>query len=424
MSSARAVLLACAMIAMMVGAVLLVGCPSKKPEMAKGPGPMSGMDGSPGPGEKGQGAAGGAEKGAAPTGEPIKIGAIFSVTGPGSPLGEPEKQAAEMIEEQVNAAGGVLGRPVEIIVRDDKSTTNDAVLACTDLIETDKVVAIVGPSNTPNTMAIKDKCQEAKMPLVSCAAGRTITDPLASFVFSVPQTDQLAVGKIVEFLQAQKITKVASIVVATQYGEGGQKQLEAQLKPAGIELVASEQFGAEDTDMTAQLTKIKDLEPGAVVCWGTNPGPAHVAKGMKKLAMTMPLIQSHGVANAKFLELAGDAAEGVQLPAGRLIVVDQLPAEGEQKKVLDEFAKAFKDKYSKDADTFAGHAHDSLHIVLKAIEAAGKTDAEALRDAIEQTTGFVGTAGTFNYSATDHNGLGKDAFVWVTVEGGKWKLVQ
>lgn len=416
----RAVLVGCTLVALVLGVATLVGCP-KSPEPESQP-PEGGMTGLPGYGESEGGPAG--EGGAAPTGEPVKIGAIFGVTGGAAPLGEPEKRAAEMIEEQINAAGGVLGRPLDIIIKDDKSETNEAVLACTDLIETEKVVAIVGPSTTPNTMAIKDKCEESKVPLVSCAAGKTITEPLASFVFAVPQTDLLAVAKIVKYLQAEKITKVAIICDGNPYGDSGRQQMEKQFPAAGIEILASEQFGTNDTDMTPQLTKIKKLEPGAVVCWGTNPGPAHVAIGMKKLGMAMPLIQSHGVANAAFLELAKEAAEGVQLPAGRLIVVDQLPEGGEQKDVLTKFAADFKEKFSKDADTFAGHAYDSLHIVIKAIEAAGKDDREAVRDAIEKTSGFVGTAGTFNYSPTDHNGLTEDAFVWVKVEGNKWTLVE
>ena len=360
----------------------------------------------------------------APTGEPIKIGAIFSVTGHMAPLGEPEKMTVELLAEQINAAGGVLGRPLEVIVKDDKSETTEAVMAAKDLIETQNVVAVIGPSGTPTTLAIVDICEQAKVPLISCAAGRPITDPIKPYVFSVPQTDALAVARIIDFLKADGITKVATIYVANPFGESGQQQLEAQLAEADIALVTSESFGSDDTDMTAQLTKIKGTDAEAVICWGTNPGPAHVAKGMKKLGMPQQLIQSHGVANKKFLELAGDAAEGIMLPAGRLIVWEAVPDDHVQKAVLKEFAEAFKGKYGIEADTFAGHAYDALHIVTKAIQAAGDTESEKLREAVEQTQGFVGTAGVFNYSATDHNGLTKDAFVWVKVEDGDWRLAE
>jgi branched-chain amino acid transport system substrate-binding protein len=394
--------------------VVIAGCP-----------PKGGSTGETGVSSKtnAMSATGGAQPEAA-AGEKIKIGAIFSVTGPMAPLGEPEKNAAELIAGEVNAAGGVAGKQIELIVKDDKSETTDAALAAKDLIETEKVCAIVGPSGTPTTLAIADICQNAKVPLLSCAAGNAITNPIRSFVFSVPPTDVLAVSKILDYLQAQKIKSVAVIYVATPYGESGNKQLKEQLGKAGIKITTAESFGPKDTTMTGQLTKIKGTSPDAVICWGTNPGPASVARDMKKLGMTMPLIQSHGVANAKFIELAGEAAEGVQLPAGRILVWQSIPDSNKQKAVLSEFASAYKTKYTKDADTFAGHAYDSLHILLNAIEAAGGTDPDKLREAIEKTKEFVGTAGLFTYSPTDHNGLTKDAFVWVKIEKGAWKLAE
>ena len=401
--------------------VVLAGCPAKPKLEPPAGNPTANISSGNAAGNGGTATSG---KAAATSGEPIKIGAIFSVSGPNAPLGEPEKAAAQMIEKQVNANGGVLGRQISVIVKDDETQEVKAVTAAKDLIETERVCAIIGPSGTPTTMAIKDICEKAGVPLISCAAGRPITAPLAKWVFAVPQTDALAVAKVLDHLKAQKITSVATIYVANPYGESGQKQLEAQLKPAGIKIMASESFGPKDTDMTAPLTKIKASNPAAVICWGTNPGPALVAKGMQKLGMKMPLIQSHGVANGKFLELAGDAAEGVTLPAGRLIVWQAVPDSNPQKAVLKDFATAFKEETKKDADTFAGHAYDSLHILLKAIETAGGDDRAKVRDAIEATKGFVGTAGVFNYSATDHNGLTKDAFVWVKVAKGGWALAE
>jgi branched-chain amino acid transport system substrate-binding protein len=393
--------------------MVIGGCPPKVSPTTGPEGPAANMMGNMAKGQA-----------STPAGEKIKIGAIFSVTGPMAPLGEPEKNTAELIAEQVNASGGLLGKQIELIVKDDKSETTEAALAAKDLIETEKVCAIIGPSGTPTTLAMADICQQAKVPLLSCAAGRAITSPIRSFVFSVPPTDVLAVSKILDYLQAQKIKSVAVIYVATPYGESGNKQLKEQLGKAAVKITTAESFGPKDTTMTAQLTKIKGTSPDAVICWGTNPGPASVARDMKKLGMSMPLIQSHGVANAKFIELALDAAEGVQLPAGRLLVWQSIPDSNQQKAVLSEFATAYKAKYSKDADTFAGHAYDSLHILMQSIEAAGGTDPEKLRDAIEKTKDFVGTAGLFNYSATDHNGLKKDAFVWVKIEKGAWKLAE
>ncbi len=318
----------------------------------------------------------------APQGEPVKIGAIFSVTGPASPLGEPEKNAVEMLVVQVNEAGGVLGRPLEVIIKDDGSMPDGAVKAANDLIE-QGVVAIIGPSRTPTTMPLKEICQEAGVPLISCAAGKTITDPVASYVFAVPQTNTLAVAKCFEYLDKQGIDKVASIYVANAFGEDGQNNIEAIAADKGVEIVATETFGGDDTVMETQLTKIKAAGPDALICWGTNPGPALVTKQAKTIGLDVPILQSHGVANMQYIEQAGEAANGVQLPAGRLIVWDQLPDDDSFKGLLEEFADAYQAKYGQAPNTFAGH---------------------------------------FKYSAEDHNGLTLDAFVWVEIVDGGWKL--
>ena len=359
-----------------------------------------------------------------PTGEPIKIGAIFSVTGGNAPLGDPEKKAVELLVDQINESGGVLGRPLEVIVKDDKSEPTETVLATKDLIEGEEVVAIIGPSGTPTTMAIKDVCQEKQVPLVSCAAGKTITDPVASYVFAVPQTNTLAVAKVFDYIVGQGIKKVAVIYVADAYGEDGYNNMKTIAAERGVDLVTVETFGGQDTDMTAQLTKIKAANPEAIICWGTNPGPAIVCKNANTLGIEVPILQSHGVANMKFIELAGDAANGIQLPAGRLIVYDQIAADDPQKEVLDKFAADYEAKYGNPPNTFAGHAYDALWVTVKALEQAGEADRAKLRDVIEEIEDFVGTAGIFNYSPEDHNGLTADAFVWVEIVDGAWKLVE
>ncbi len=184
--------------------------------------------------------------------------------------------------------------------------------------------------------------------------------------------------------------------------------------------VAAETFGDNDKEMTVQLTKIKATDAQAVLVWGTNPGPAQIAKNMKQLGMTMPLFQSHGVANQKFIELAGDAAEGVVFPAGRLLIADRLPDSDPQKAVLLAYSREFQAKYGKTADTFGGHAYDAINLLVRAIEKVGGDKAK-IRDELENTTGFVGTGGIFNMSKDDHNGLRKGAFAMIRVVDGKWQ---
>ncbi len=328
-----------------------------------------------------------------------------------------------MLGEQVNAQGGVLGgQPLEVITEDDGSIPDGAARAARDLIE-QGVVAIIGSSRALTTMPLKKLCQEAKVPLISCAADKTITDPVASYVFAVPPTNTLAVAKCFEYLEKERIDTVASIYAADSFGEDGQKNIEATAAAKGIEIVATETFGEEDTDMATQLTKIKAADPGALLCWGTNPGPALITRQARTIGLDVPILQSHGVANMEFIELAGEAANGVQLPAGRLIVWEQLADDDPFKSLLQEFAGAYEAKYGEAPSTFAGHAYDAFWITINAIEMAGEADRAQVRAAIEQTE-LIGTAGEFKYSAGDHNGLTLAAFVWVKIVDGAWQLVE
>jgi branched-chain amino acid transport system substrate-binding protein len=354
-----------------------------------------------------------------PAGNPIKVGAIFSVTGPGAPLGTPEKETAEMVLDQINKAGGIGGRQLQLIIEDDGTEESKAVMAAKKLIEEDKVCAIVGPTMSGTSLAIIPDCEKAEVPLISCAASVKITQPAKKWVFSTAQNDVLAVQRILVYLQAQKIKKVAIICDGNAFGQSGAEQLRAQLPAAGVAIVDEEKYATKDADMTAQLTKIKAKAPEAIICWGTSPGPAVIAKGVKSLGIKGKLIMSHGVANKAFIEQAGDAAEGIILPAGKLLVRQELAAGDPQKAALDAYATDFEKAAGKPANTFGGHAYDALQILRTALGTAGDDKAK-LRDAIEATKGYTGIGGVFNFSATDHNGLTKDAFTLVQIKSGAW----
>ncbi len=330
---------------------------------------------------------------------------------------------AKMIEEQINAKGGINGHKLEVIAYDTESDETKAVTMVKKLIEQDKVLAIIGPSSTGESLAVVDTVEKAEIPLLSCAASIKIVDPVKKWVFKTPQSDSLAVTEIYDYMKKHGITKVALLTASGGFGSTGKEALVAAAAKSGITIVAAETFGDTDTDMTAQLTKIKGTDAQAVICWGTNPGPAIVAKNMKQLNMTIPLFQSHGIANAKFLELAGDAANGVIFPAGKLLIYETLPDSDPQKAVLADYAKTFQAKYGRTADSFGGYAYDALHLVINALSKVG-ADKAKIRDEIENTKGFVGTAGIFNMSPTDHNGLGKGSFVMIKIVNGKWTLAE
>lgn len=354
---------------------------------------------------------------------PIVIGAIFTITGDNAPLGVPERDTALMLARKLNAAGGINGRPVKVEVYDDAGKPEQAVQACNRLLARKDVVAIIGPTLTGPSLAIASMCNRAKMPLISCAASVKITTPVLPYVFKTAQTDSLAVAKLIDYLKKRNLTRVAFINDTNAFGASGRQQWLALSKKAGIQTVALESFESGETDMVSQLTRIRSSKPQAIICWGTNPGPAIVAKNARALGMKQPLFMSHGVSNPEFIRLAGRAAEGVIFPSGKIIVAESIPASDPQKKVLMQYASEFKKAYGKPASHFGGHAWDAFQLVVSAVKKVG-TDRKKIRDAIENTKNFVGIGGVFNFSPKDHMGLTKDAFVMVQVQKGKWTLAK
>jgi len=355
--------------------------------------------------------------------KPIKIGALFSITGPPSFLGEPERNTATMMVDQINKAGGIKGRTLELVVYDTQGDATKAVQAANRLIEQDKVIAIIGPSTTGETMAVIPIAQTAKIPLISCAAGIKITDPVKEWVFKTAQNDSLAVACIYEHLKKRGINNVAILTVSDGFGSSGREQLKLHAQGFGINIVSDEIYGPKDTDMTAQLTKIRGSKAKALICWGTNPGPATVARNAKQLGFTMPLYMSHGVSSKKFIELAGDAAEGITLPSGRVIVANLLPDSDQQKKSLLAYVNDYKKRFSVEGDHFGGHAWDAVMLLKDTIE-RGADSPGAIRNNLENTRNFNGIGGIFNFSPQDHAGLTKEAFVLVTIKNQQWVLIK
>ena len=266
--------------------------------------------------------------------EPIRVGAFLSVTGPAAFLGDPELKTLELYVERLNAEGGVLGRKLQLVSYDDAGDAEKARTFVKRLIEQDKVDLIVGGSTTGATMAAVPLIEQAGVPFVSLAGAVVIVEPVKKWVFKTPHTDRMACEKIFVDLQARKITKVALIS-----GSGGfDKSMRGEcLKVApkySIEFVADETYGATDTDMTAQLSKIKGSGAMAVLNAGFGQGPAIVTRNYRQVGLTLPLYQSHGVASKEYVKLSGAAADGVRLPAAALLVAEQLAAGDAQKPVV------------------------------------------------------------------------------------------
>lgn len=357
--------------------------------------------------------------------EPIKIGSVLSVTGPAAFLGDPELKTLQQYVEEINKKGGVIGRPLQLVHYDDGSDANKANGFAKRLIDDDKVDVMVGGTTTGATMSMVPLVEKAGVPFISLAGAVVIVEPVKKHVFKTPHTDRMAAEKVFEDMKKRGLTKVALLSETSGFGQSGKKETEAVAAKYGITLVASETYGPKDTDMSPQLTKIKNTAGvQALFVFGLGQGPAIVTKNFKQLGMSLPLYQSHGVASEEFIKLAGPAAEGVRLPASALLVANKLDNKDPQKPVVVGYSKAFEEKWKTDVSAFGGHAYDGLMIAVDAIKRAGSTDKAKVRDAIEATKGYIGTGGVVNMSATDHMGLDLSAFRLLEIKNGDWSLVQ
>lgn len=359
-----------------------------------------------------------------------KVGAVFSVTGPASFLGDPEKKTAMMIAEQINAAGGIGGKKLELIVYDTEGDATKANLAVKKLITQDKVCAIIGPSRSGTSMAVVPLAEKYKIPLVSAAASyKIVTDDKTGkqrkWVFKVPQSDSMAVEALYDYLKKKGISKVAIMSGTTGFGKSGRGELIRLAPNYGITIMADETFGYKDTDVTAQLTKIKGIGPQAIISWSIGPSQVIVVRNWKDLGMTsIPFFQSHGFGSRRNIDMAAGAAEGVTAPLGACNTPEALPANHPQKSVTMEYMNAYMGKYHEPVASFGGHAWDALMLVVDALKTVG-CDKAAIRDHIENTKGFAGQHGVFNFSPDDHNGLNwKQAFNVIVVKDGNWALAK
>ncbi len=354
--------------------------------------------------------------------EPIRVGAILAVTGPASFLGAPEAKTLEMLVEEVNAKGGINGHKVELFIMDSGANPEKAVSFAKQLIEEKKVLAILGPSTSGETMKIKGLAEESKTILLSCAAAEVIVNPVAKWVFKTPQKDSDAIQAILNQMKRMKITKIGVLSGNTGFGKAGKEQIEKLAPANGITIVANEVYDKAATDLTAEVTKLKAANAEALLNWSIVPAQSIVIKNARQIGFLGPIFQSHGFGNIKYVAAAGVAAEGVIFPAGRLLVADILPDANPQKPVLVKYKNDYEKKYKEEASTFGGHAYDAFMILAKAIEKAGSTDKEKVRNTIEVMRGFIGTGGIFDFSAEDHNGLDIDAFELLTVKNQKFAI--
>lgn len=364
--------------------------------------------------------------------EPIKIGAFFALSGPAAFIGTPTKLVAEMVTEKINKEGGINGRPIQLVIGDTESDPTKAVMVFKKFVNVDRVDAVIGPTRTDTGMAVKKLAHEAQMPTVMTVGG----DPVImggekygpfDWVFKTPQRSSTAVQKVYEFLKKRNVKKIALITSSDGFGKDGRGWLLKFAPEYGFEIVADESFEPSDTDMTPQLTKIKATPAEYIICWTIGPAGSIVAKNVRQLGIEKPLFQCHGLPDPKYIELTGAASEGNLMPSTKLMAADQLPDTDPQKPVILEFIRLYNEVYQFNKqfpiNTHSGYAWDAMYLIANAMKKVG-TEKVKVRQAIENTKGYVGISGIYNLSPEDHNGLGLDSLIIVKIEGSKWKMVE
>lgn len=367
----------------------------------------------------------GALSGTASAADTIRIGTFLSVTGPAAFLGDPELKTLQLYVAELNKNGGLLGKKVELIHYDDGGNPAQARTFVTRLLRQDHVDIIVGGSTTGTTMAVVPVIQQAHIPLISMAGAETVTTPVKKWVFKTPQSDRQAARRILKDMKQHGITRIGLISGTGGFGASGRKVTLQEAPHFGVQVIADETYNPKDTDVTAQLTRIRNTKGvQAVLNFDFGQGPAIVTKNYRQLGIELPFYESHGVASDSFLKLAGDAANGLRLPASALLVADTIPDSDPQHDVVTRYKTDYESHYHEPVSTFGGYAFDGLNLAVLAIKKAGTTDPAKVRDALEHIDGYIGVSGTYHLSAKDHMGLNADSFRILQVKDGHWALAK
>ncbi len=367
--------------------------------------------------------------------EVLKVGVVVSATGPAASLGIPERNTFLMLQEMLDRTGGVAGRKVQFVILDDASDTTQAVRNTRRLVE-EGVVAIIGTTTTPASLGMIPVVAEAKVPMISLAASKDIIHPVDAqrfWVFKTPQTEELMARAIVADMVARGVKTVGYIGFNDAYGEGWARFFEAEAKAKGLQVVASERYARTDTSVTGQVLRIIARRPDAVLIGASGTPAVLPQRTLRERGYAGLIYQTHGVANPDFLRVGGKDVEGTLLPAGPILVAEQLPGTFPSKRVALDYIQRYEARYGIGSySTFGAHAWDAWLILKPALERALKRVdpakdlagfRSALRDEIEATRNLVATHGVFTFSKEDHLGLRfEDAAVMVRIEGGRWRL--
>jgi branched-chain amino acid transport system substrate-binding protein len=359
---------------------------------------------------------------------PVSIGVITSQTGPAASLGIPQRNTIAIEPTEI------AGRKVEYIVLDDATDVTKAVADARKLVDENNVDVIIGPSITPAALAVTDVAGEKHVPVISLAASAKIIDPATgprAWIFKTPQNDSLMADAVVDHMAKAGVKSVAVIGFNDAYGDGWLTEMTRALAAKDIKLVDSEKFARADTSVMGQVLMVMAAKPDAVLIAGAGTPAVLPEATLRERGYRGTIYQTHGVANADFLRVGGKVLEGTILPAGPVLVADQLADSNPIKPVAQGYVKAYEAKYGAGSmATFGAHLYDAVLLLQAALPEALKRAQPgtpefraALRDSLEGLHDVVLSQGIANITPKDHNGFDTRARVMVTIHDGKWVLL-
>jgi branched-chain amino acid transport system substrate-binding protein len=357
----------------------------------------------------------------------VKVGLMVSATGPTSAIGIPQKNTGDMLPKTIGET------TVEYFQLEDGGDTTRAVQNVKKLIQENNVDALIGPSTTPNALAILDFIADAKVPMMATVGTSSVVEPLDAkkrWVFKTTQNDDIIASALLKHMLKHGVKTVGFIGFNDPYGENWHKVFGAMAEKAGIAIVANERYARNDQSTTGQVLKLMAAKPDAVLIAAVG-GPAVLPQAtLFDQGYKGRIYQTHAVATDDFIKLGREKVEGTVLAAGPMLVIDEIPDSNPTKKVALAYIAAYEKRFGTRPATFGANTWDGGILLERAIPAAlkaGKPGTEAfrsaLRDAVEKEREIVGTQGVFNMSATNHNGMDDRARVLIVIKDGKFRLL-
>ncbi len=344
----------------------------------------------------------------------IKIGVIIAETGPASTLGSSQANTVKLLQKQLDEAGPINGKKIQLVKRDYETDDTKAVVAMDQLVS-EGVIAVVGATQSSTTMAIMPKAIEAKLPLFAIAPIESDSE----YVYGMAHSTTVIATPIVHYLKNNHLSKVAWLNASDGFGVVGLPAFEKLAKENEIDIVAHEEFDATATDMTIQLTKVRSSNPDAVIVWSRTPGAGIVARNFKSLDFDIPMIQSTASANQGFLDQVKDDHENIMVVGSKLNVVDQLE-QSSQKDLLKQFRDEYKAAFNSEPDVFAAHALDGLNVVIEAIK-NGHVTADEIQQFLQNDLGeYLGVSGTYHFKESQAS-PNDDGISVLSIENNEWK---